>query len=55
MTMSATEITEQEPDYVSLTTDLLFHLVFTKNDRARISLISSLLGIPESEIISVHG
>ena len=42
----------QGPDYVSLTNDLLFHLVFTKNERARISLISSLLGIPESEIVS---
>jgi len=52
--MSEVEITELEPDYVSLTTDLLFHLVFTKNDRARISLISSLLGIPESEIISAR-
>ncbi len=39
------EIMEQIPDYISLTDDLLFHLVFTKNDRARVSLISSLLGI----------
>ena len=48
------EIMEQIPDYISLTDDLLFHLVFTKNDRARVSLISSLLGIPESEIISAE-
>ena len=46
------EIMEQIPDYISLTDDLLFHLVFTKNDRARVSLISSLLGIPESDIVS---
>lgn len=56
MSMSETsEVTleaQVELDYVALTTDLLFHLVFTKNEKARISLISSLLNIPETEILS---
>ena len=31
------------PDYVSLTNDLLFHMVFTMNERALRSLLSSPL------------
>ena len=45
---------EQGYDYIALTNDLLFHLVFTQNERARISLLSSLLNIPESDIISAE-
>ena len=50
--MSDEELMEQEPNYIALTNDLLFHLVFTMNEKARISLISSLLNIPEAEILS---
>ena len=42
-----------ELDYVPLTNDLLFHMVFSKNKAALHSLLSSLLGIPESEIVDV--
>lgn len=52
--MSDVELFEQdrEPNYIALTNDLLFHLVFTMNEKARISLISSLLNIPENDILS---
>ncbi len=39
--------------YESLTNDVLFHMVFTKNEKARRGLISCLLGIPVSEIKDV--
>ena len=48
------EIMEQIPDYISLTDDLLFHLVFTKNDRARVSLISSLLAGLAGFVFMMH-
>ena len=42
-----------ELDYVPLTNDLLFHMVFSKNEIALRSLLCCLLNIPETEIISV--
>ena len=38
------------PDYVSLMNDLLFHMVFSMNEQALRSLLSSLLNMPEAEI-----
>ena len=43
-----------KPEYVSLTNDLLFHMVFTMNERALRSLLSSLLSMPENEIKKIE-
>ncbi len=43
-----------EPDYIPLTNDLLFHMVFTKNQKALRSLLSSLLNMKEEEIIDIE-
>ena len=40
--------------YVSLTNDLLFHMVFTRNAEALKSLLSTLLNIPEADILRVE-
>ena len=40
-------------DYCELTNDLLFHMVFSQNKTALRSLLSSLLGIPESNIQNI--
>ena len=37
--------------YESLMNDMMFHMVFVNNEKARRSLVSCLLNIPESEII----
>ena len=37
-------------EYVPLTNDLLFHMVFTKNEKALRSLLSCLLNIPEEKM-----
>ena len=42
-----------ELDYVPLTNDLLFHMVFSKNEIALRNLLSSLLDIPENDIIQI--
>ena len=44
----------QEIEYVSLKNDLLFHMVFTRNGRALKGLLSTLLNLPESDILSVE-
>ena len=40
----------QTMEYVSLRNDLLFHMVFSRNQAALKALISALLGIPEAQI-----
>ena len=40
--------------YVSLTNDLLFHMVFTRNAEALKGLLSTLLNIPEADILRVE-
>ena len=40
----------EESPYIELTNDLLFHMVFTKNDKALKDLLSVLLGIPAAGI-----
>ena len=40
-------------DYCALTNDLLFHMVFSQNMKALRSLLSALLGMPESDIQSI--
>ncbi len=42
-----------ELDYVPFTNDLLFHMVFSKNEIALRNLLSSLLDIPENDIIQI--
>ena len=44
---------ENQTAFVELTNDLLFHMVFTKNEKALKGLLSSLLDIPEAEILTV--
>jgi len=44
---------EKKPDYIPLTNDLLFHMVFTKNRNALTSLLSCLLNIPEQDILKI--
>ena len=44
----------QETEYIALTNDLLFHMVFTKNAEALKSLLSTLLSIPEGSIQRVE-
>ena len=44
----------EELDYVPLTNDLLFHMVFTKNEQALRSLLSCLLNIPEAEMRKIE-
>ena len=41
------------PDYVALTNDLLFHMVFSMNKLALKSLLSSLLNMPEEKIVDI--
>ena len=41
---------QEDYRYVELTNDLLFHMVFSMSEEARKDLVSSLLGIPASEI-----
>ena len=41
-------------DYVALTNDLLFHMVFTRNAEALRGLLSVLLNIPEPDIDQVE-
>ena len=48
------ETRKQELDFVPLTNDLLFHMVFSKNPAALRSLLSSLLNIPETDILKVE-
>ena len=48
------ETREQELDFVPLTNDLLFHMVFSKNPAALRSLLSCLLNIPEADILNVE-
>ena len=43
----------QELMYESLMNDVLFHMVFTRNMTALRGLVSSLLGLPESEILEI--
>ena len=43
-----------ETAFVSLTNDLLFHMVFTRNSEALKALLSSLLNIPETDILRVE-
>ena len=40
--------------YVALTNDLLFHMVFTRNEEALKGLLSVLLNIPEADILRVE-
>ncbi len=44
----------EDLDYVPLTNDLLFHMVFTKNEQALRSLLSCLLNIPEAEMREIE-
>lgn len=44
----------QETEFISLRNDLLFHMVFTKNGAALKGLLSTLLNIPESQIIKIE-
>ena len=48
------EAKAQEPEYVALTNDLLFHMVFTMNELALKSLLSSLLSMPEEQIQKIE-
>ena len=48
------EVIAQEPEYVALTNDLLFHMVFTMNERALKSLLSSHLSMPEEQIQKIE-
>lgn len=48
------EVIAQEPEYVALTNDLLFHMVFTMNELALKSLLSSLLSMPEEQIQKIE-
>ena len=41
-------------DYISLTNDLLFHMVFTRNAEALKGLLSVLLNVPEADIEKVE-
>jgi predicted transposase/invertase (TIGR01784 family) len=43
-----------ETTYVSLTNDLLFHMVFTRNAEALKGLLSVLLNISESDILRIE-
>lgn len=45
---------QQETDYISLTNDLLFHMVFTRNLYALQGLLSVMLNIPESSIKQIE-
>ena len=44
----------KETTYVSLRNDLLFHMVFTRNEEALKGLLSVMLNIPEDRIIRVE-
>ena len=44
----------QETEYISLRNDLLFHMVFTKNEEALKGLLSALLNIPKEEILDTE-
>ena len=44
----------QELEYVALTNDLLFHMVFTMNELALRSLLSSLLSMSEDQIQKIE-
>ncbi|MBQ8162405.1 MAG: Rpn family recombination-promoting nuclease/putative transposase [Clostridia bacterium] len=44
---------EVQNDYVNLTNDLMFHMVFTKNKKALKGLLSCLLKIPKEEILDI--
>lgn len=50
------EIKQFDPDldFIPLTNDLLFHMVFTKNQAALRNLMSCLLNIPEAEILDIE-
>lgn len=52
--ISETDKFEQKLDFIPLTNDLLFHMVFTKNPAALRNLLSCLLNIPESEILDIE-
>ena len=43
-------INQQETDYISLTNDLLFHMVFTRNLDALKGLLAVMLNLPELSI-----
>ncbi len=45
---------QQETDYISLTNDLLFYMVFTRNLYALQGLLSVMLNIPESSIKQIE-
>lgn len=45
---------EEKSPFVELTDDLLFHMVFTKNEKALKDLLSVLLGIPAAEIRTIE-
>ena len=47
------ELPMSEWDYEPLTNDAMFHLVFLNNEKARKALVSTLLNIPESEIVEI--
>ena len=49
-----TKIPYEELDYEPLTNDLLFHMVFTKNEQALRSLLSCLLDIPQTEMREIE-
>ena len=43
--------TDRKPEYIPLTNGMLFHMVFSKNSGALKSFLSSLLDIPEDEML----
>ena len=46
--------TENNSSYIELTNDLLFHMVFTKNEKALRDLLSSLLGLAPDSITKIE-
>ena len=48
------ELAHQDWVYEPLTNDVMFHLVFLNNEKARIGLVSALLNIPESDIKEIR-
>ena len=45
---------QQETDYISLTNDLLFHMVFTRNLDALKGLLAVMLNLPELSIKEIE-